>query len=92
MKRFFIGLMILGFVILFGTAGASDVGNITLYQVCMQAIASVIFLFTGMLGLKVCHMQKMRARHTHRVQKTPTHSAGLRTYVFNGGRKVKKVA
>ena len=51
MKKIFMILVMIGTVMLFGTAGASDVGNITVGRACMQGIASVGFLFSGMLGM-----------------------------------------
>lgn len=92
MKRFFAGLIILGMVILFGTAGASDIGSIGVGQACVQGIASVGFLFAGMLGMKVCHIEEVRKRRAHRAQEMHRYSSGEGTYVLNGSSKMKKTA
>lgn len=92
MKRFFIGMIFFSVVILFGTAGASDIGKIGLGQACAQGIASVLFLFTGMLGLKVCRMDEVRARRVRRFRKISSRPSVGRTNVFNEGRKMEKIA
>ena len=84
MKRFFVGLMILGMVILFGTAGASDIGSIGIEQACVQGIASVGFLFAGILGLKVRHMRRMQKTYQCLTEKG--------TYVLSGRQEIKKTA
>lgn len=90
MKRFFIGMILFSFIILLGTAGASDVGNIGLGQICAQAIASV--LFTGLLGLKVCRINETKVRRIRRLGKGDSRAFVNRTYVFSGGRRMKKTA
>ena len=60
MKKIFMILVMIGTVMLFGTAGASDVGNITVGRACMQGIASVGFLFSGMFGMLLCRMDEIR--------------------------------
>ena len=45
MKKVFMILITIGVVMLFGTAGASDVGNITVGRACMQGLASIVFCF-----------------------------------------------
>ena len=92
MIRFFVGLMILGMVILFGTAGASDIGSIGIEQACVQGIASVGFLFAGILGLKVCHIEEVRERHMRRMQKTYQCLTEKGTYVLSGRQEIKKTA
>ncbi len=92
MKRFFIGMILFSFIILLGTAGASDVGNIGLGQICAQAIASVLFLFTGLLGLKVCRINETKVRRIRRLGKGDSRAFVNRTYVFIGGRRMKKTA
>lgn len=62
MKKIFAFLVLLGTALLFGTAGASDVGKIEIGQACMQGIASVGFLFAGIFGLLLCRMDEIRLR------------------------------
>ncbi len=92
MKRFFTGMIFLGIVILLGTAGASDVGSIGLSQVCAQGIGAVLFLFTGMLGQRVCHIREVQMRRMCRLEKMDSRSSANRTYVLNGDRKMREIA
>lgn len=64
MKKVFMILITIGVVMLFGTAGASDVGNITVGRACMQGLASIGFLFSGMLGMLLCRLEEIRLRRT----------------------------
>ena len=68
MKKVFMILITIGVVMLFGTAGASDVGNITVGRACMQGLASIGFLFSGMLGVLLCRLEEIRLRRTRRSQ------------------------
>lgn len=92
MKRLFTGMILFGFIILLGTAGASDVGNIGLRQICAQAIGSGLFLLTGMLGLRICRIREARVRCIRRLGNAGSRAFSNGTYVFDGGRKMRKTA
>ena len=52
MKRIlYIGLIIAGFVLLIGTAGASDAGATSLLHVIITSLISVILAVAGIFGL-----------------------------------------
>ncbi|MDD3192316.1 MAG: hypothetical protein PHE47_00435 [Oscillospiraceae bacterium] len=68
MKKFFIMLITVGAIMLLGTAGASDVGNITVGRACMQGLASVGFLFSGMFGMLLCRMDEVKMRRSRKMR------------------------
>ena len=82
MKKIFMILVMIGTVMLFGTAGASDVGNITVGRACMQGIASVGFLFSGMLGMLLCRMDEIRMRRNRRYREAKRRVSTKETYVY----------
>lgn len=84
MKKAFMFLITIGAVMLLGTAGASDVGNITVGRACMQGLASVSFLISGMFGLLLCRMDEVRIRRMRRNREARRRISGQRTYVYNG--------
>ena len=71
-------LIMIGTVMLFGTAGASDVGNITVGRACMQGIASVGFLF----GMLLCRMDEIRMRRNRRYREAKRRVSTKETYVY----------
>ena len=84
MKKAFMLLITIGAVMLLGTAVASDVGNITVGRACMQGLASVGFLISGMFGLLLCRMDEVRIRRMRRNREARRKISGQRTYVYNG--------
>ena len=50
MKKISSLLIILGLIIAFGTAGAGDVGSISLLRMFVQSIASIFLITVGYLG------------------------------------------
>ena len=81
MKKIFMIWVMIGTVMLFGTAGASDVGNITVGRACMQGIASVGFLFSGMFGMLLCRMDEIRMRRNRRYREAKRRVSTKETYV-----------
>lgn len=47
------GVVVIGFFMLLGTAGASDMGNIDLGTVLIQSLISVLIVIVGFIGLNV---------------------------------------
>lgn len=68
MKKIFGALTIVGIVLLVGTAGASDVGRIPISQACMQVIAAVGFLFSGMVGVQVCRIDEIKTKRSKKLR------------------------
>ena len=87
MKKVFMILITIGVVMLFGTAGASNVGNITVGRACMQGLASIGFLFSGMLGVLLCRLEEIRLRRTRRSQELRRCTSMQRTNVYTAKSK-----
>ena len=60
----------------------SDVGNITVGRACMQGLASVGFLFSGMFGMLLCRMDEIRMRRNRRYRESKRRVSTKETYVY----------
>lgn len=52
MKTIYLILGTVGFIFLLGTAGASDLGNITLLQLATRLVAGMLCIIIAVLGQK----------------------------------------
>lgn len=52
-KRFFIMFAVLGFLLILGTAGSSDLGHISLSETIMRSIIGLIMMAVGVLCQEV---------------------------------------
>lgn len=86
MKKIFMLMVIIGTFMLFGTAGASDVGYIAVPEALNHGLAAIAFLFTGFCGMLMCHMDEVHARRQRKLKEMKRRRMQQRTYVYTAGK------
>lgn len=59
LNTIFVLSMVIGFIIVAGTAGSSDLGLIDLKTLVVHGIVGVAFMLFGFTGFKICDLELM---------------------------------
>lgn len=65
-------IILSGIIIIIGTAGASDLGRLSLLESISQVLLGIIFIFSGKAGLNLIKILKPRHRRQAKFHKRKT--------------------
>ena len=86
MKKFFMLMIAIGTFILFGTAGASNIGYLAGAEALTRGLGAIFFLMTGFGGMLMCRMDEIQARRQRKIRAMKHRQMAQRTYVYSAGR------